>query len=77
MEMASHSEYRTMLTPAFFNSQADFVFGFFAQPHSTSHSTIKIYALVLVCSLATAVDILVIESLHTSCDTALVTVLHR
>ena len=65
MEMASHPEPRTTLAPAFYNSQADIAYGLKAKPHINATSTIKIYALVIVCSLTTAVDILVIESLRT------------
>ena len=57
---------RTMLTPIFYNVQMDIVYGpFKAQPFKRSRTVITIYALVIVCLLSSATNILVLEGLET------------
>merc|ERR1712035_65743 len=63
--MALHPSQRTTLTPPFYHSQVDIVYGFTARPFIKARTTIHLYALVIVCSLTSAVDILALESLET------------
>ena len=65
LEMSKHHFSRTMLTPVFYNCQMDVVFGFKGQPFKRSRTTFKIYALVIVCLLTSATNILVLEGMET------------
>jgi hypothetical protein len=69
LAMGNHPEARLMITPAFYHCMMDICYGFPGKPHTksrTNHKTaIKIYALVIVCLLTSATNILALESLET------------
>ena len=65
LEMAQHHEARTTLTPPFYNCMADIAYGFKAKPYYGARKEYKIYALVIVCVLTSATNILVLEGLQT------------
>jgi hypothetical protein len=62
--MAKHHESRTMITPIFYNLQMDVVYGFKAQPFKKSRTTVKVYALVMVCLLTSATSIMAMEGIQ-------------
>ena len=63
--MAKHNFARTMIAPCFYNSMCDIAYGFRAKPYQNSRKTYKIYALIVVCMLTSATNILVLESIET------------
>jgi hypothetical protein len=65
LEMAQHPSVRTQITPPFYNAMADTVFGFKGQAYKKARKTTKIYALIIVCLLTSAVNILACEGLET------------
>ena len=66
LEMAFIHPARLELAPVFYNTMLDIAYGpFRCQPFRKSRSTIVVYALVLVCLLTSATNILVLESLET------------
>ena len=65
LEMSKHHFSRTTLAPPFYNCQMDIVYGFVGQPYKNSNKTFKIYALVIVCLLTSATNILVLEGMET------------
>ena len=65
LKMASHPSARTHITPPFYYCQVDTVFGFKGQPYKNARKTMKIYALVIVCVLTGATNILAVEGLET------------
>lgn len=70
LEMANHHKVRTTISPPFYNIMADVVYGFSASSHKRARSTIKVYALILVCLLTGATNILVLEGIETQDITA-------
>lgn len=65
LEMAQHPEERTQIAPPFYNCMADTVFGFKGQIYKKARKCTKIYALIVVCLLTSAVNILALEGLET------------
>jgi len=65
IEMSEHPSPRTLIAPPFYATMADVAFGFHGQTYKKSRSTIKLYALVLVCMTTGATNILVLEGLET------------
>jgi hypothetical protein len=65
LEMSKHHASRTMLAPIFYNCQMDVVFGFKGQSFKRSRSTLKVYALVIVCLMSSATSILAMEGMET------------
>lgn len=65
LEMSQHPDVRTQITPVFYNAMADTVFGFKGQAFKRARKTTKIYALIIVCLLTSAVSILCCEGLET------------
>ena len=65
LEMAKHPEERTQIAPPFYACMADTVFGFKGQDYKRARKTLKIYALIVVCLLTSAVNILALEGLET------------
>ena len=65
LEIAQHPKCRTEITPPFYNAMADTVFGFKGQTYKRSRKVTKIYALIIVCLLTSAVNILACEGLET------------
>ena len=65
LEMAKHQFARTMIAPPFYNAMIDIAFGFPGQPYKNARKRLEIYALVMVCLLTGATNILALEGLET------------
>ena len=65
LELAKHHFTRTLIAPIFYTVQIDIVFGFKSQLFKNSRKRGKVYALVFVCLLTSATNILAIESIDT------------
>ena len=65
VEMKKHHFARTMLAPVFYNSMIDIAYGFPGQAYLNARKRIEIYALVIVCILSGATEILALEGLET------------
>jgi hypothetical protein len=65
LELGNHPQSRFQLVPCFYHSMADIAYGFCGKPHKSSRTTIKVYALVIVCLLTSATSILALEGLQT------------
>ena len=65
LRMMNHPSARTNITPPFYHCQMDTVFGFKGQCFKNSRKTMKLYALVIVCLLTGATNILALEGLET------------
>lgn len=65
LEMGYHPAERFLVCPPFYASQCDVVFGFKSKPHKNSRTTSKAYALVVVCLVTSATNILCLEGLET------------
>ena len=59
--MSHHSQPRTMIAPVFYNTMADIAYGFTAKIHVKARQTMRVHALVLVCILTLASNILVLK----------------
>ena len=65
LEMAKHDSSRTVMAPPFHSVQMDVVYGgFMSKPWKNSRQHLEIYALVIVCLLSSATNILVLEGLE-------------
>jgi hypothetical protein len=65
IEMSEHPSCRTIISPPFNSMMCDIAFGFKGSTFKNSRSTLKFYALVCVCLLTGAVNILLMEGLET------------
>ena len=65
IEMSEHPSCRTIISPPFNSMMCDIAFGFKGSTFKNSRSTLKFYALVCVCLLTVAVNILLMEGLET------------
>ena len=65
MRMSSHPIPRTVLAPPFHSAMMDIAYGFKGQAYKRARSIIKIYALVIVCMLSGATNILALEGIQT------------
>ena len=65
LRMAQHPAPRFMLTPPFYHVMADIAYGFKGKPYLGARKVTKLYALVIVCLLTSATNILVLEGLQT------------
>ena len=65
LEMQAHAPPRTMIAPVFYNSMMDIAYGFTGKVFKNARKTYKLYALVVVCLLSGATNILVLEGLET------------
>jgi hypothetical protein len=65
LRMMHHPAARTHLAPPFYHCQVDTVFGFKGQPYKNARKNFKMYALVMVCILTGATNILAMEGLET------------
>ena len=65
LRMMHHPAARTHLAPPFYHCQIDTVFGFKGQPYKNARKNFKMYALVIVCILTGATNILAMEGLET------------
>ena len=64
LRMANHPTPRTILAPPFFNAMVDIAYNFPAKTHKKSRVSIKVYALVIVCLMSGATNILSLEGLE-------------
>ena len=64
LEIANHPSVRTALSPPFYNAQLDIAFGFKGSCYKRSRTTIPVYALVIVCLLSGACNILACDGLQ-------------
>ena len=64
--MAEHPESRTILAPPFYHAMMDIAFNFSGKTHKKSRISVKIYALVIVCNMTGATNILALEGLETA-----------
>ena len=69
LTMGNHPSARFTITPAFYHCMMDICYGFPGKPHfrarNNPKTTVKIYALVIVCLLTSATNILALESIET------------
>ena len=65
LRMSSHPLPRTVLAPPFHSAKMDIVYGFKGQAYKRARSVIKIYALVIVCMMSGATNILALEGIQT------------
>ena len=65
LRLASHPEARTVLAPCFHSCMMDICYGFKGQTYKRSRAVIKIYALVIVCLLTGATNIMALEGIET------------
>ena len=65
LQISDHPEDRTTIAPPFYSMMIDIAFGFRGQTYRKSRSVLKFYALVCVCILTGATNILVLEGLQT------------
>merc|ERR1711973_678726 len=65
LQLANHNFTRTCIAPVFFNVMIDIAYGFTGKPHQESRKRIKVYALVVVCLLTSATNILALEGIET------------
>ena len=65
LEMGNHPEARLQIAPVFYHCMADICYGFKGKPHKNARTSVKIYALVIVCLLTSATSILALEGLET------------
>ena len=65
IKMSTHSEARTILAPPFHASMGDIAFGFKDKPFKGARKELKVYAIVIVCFLSGACNILAMEGCET------------
>ena len=65
LEMQRHKFPRTMIAPPFYNIMIDIAYGFPAQPFKNARRKINMYALVIVCLLTGATNIIALEGMET------------
>ena len=65
LQMAEHPESRTILAPPFYHAIMDIAFNFLGKTHKKSRVSVKVYALVIVCIMTGATNILALEGLET------------
>ena len=65
LRMAEHPESQTILAPPFYHAMMDIAFNFSGKTHKKSRIFVKIYALVIVCIMTGATNILALEGLET------------
>ena len=65
VKMSTHSEMRTVLAPPFYASMVDIAYGFKGKPYKEVRKELKVYAIVIVCFLSGACNILAMEGCET------------
>ena len=65
LRMAEHPESQTILAPPFFHAMMYIAFNFAGKTHKKSRISVKIYALVIVCIMTGATNILALKGLET------------
>ena len=68
--MSSHNEMRTVLAPPFYATMADIAYGFKGKPFKGARKELKINAIVIVCLLSGACNILAMEGCETQNEVA-------
>ena len=65
IRMNTHNGARTVLAPPFYASMADIAYGFKGKPFKGARKELKVYAIVIVCLLSGACNILDMEGCET------------
>ena len=65
LRMAKFPKEKLFITPPFYNIMLDIVFGFNGKPFTRARTSVKLYALVIVCLTTSAVSIWCMEALST------------
>ena len=65
LEMQKHAYPRTMIAPPFYHAMVDIAYGFPGIPYKNARKRIPVYALVIVCILTGATNIIAMEGLET------------
>ena len=65
LRMSSHPEPRTVLAPPFHSAMLDIAFSFKGQAYKRARTPVKIYAVVIVCLMSGATNIMASEGLET------------
>ena len=65
LEMSCHPEPRTILAPPFYSVMLDIAYGFPGVPYKNARKSIKVCALVFVCLMSGATNILALEGIET------------
>ena len=65
VKMSTHNEARTVLAPPFQASMADIAYGFKGKPFRGARMELKVYAIVIICLLSGACNILSMEGCET------------
>ena len=65
LEMQKHAFPRTMIAPPFYNAMVDIAYGFPGTPYKNARKRISVYALVIVCILTGATNIIAMEGIET------------
>ena len=65
VKMSTHSEARTVVAPPFHASMADIAYGFKGKPFKSARKELKVFAIVIVCLLSGACNILAMEGCET------------
>ena len=65
LEMQKHKFPRTMIAPPFYNVMIDIAYGFQGQPFKNARKKVNVYALVIVCLLTGATNIIALEGIET------------
>ena len=65
VKMSTHNEMRTVLAPPFYATMADIAYGFKGRPYKGARKELKVYAIVIVCLLSGACNILAMEGCET------------
>ena len=65
LEMSNHPGARTILAPPFYSTMLDLAYGFPSHPFKGARKTIKVYAIVIVCIMSRATNIMTLEGIET------------
>ena len=65
LKLSNHPSCRTVLAPPFYNVMIDVAYGFAGQAYKRARKSMKIYALIIVCTMSGATNILALEGIET------------
>ena len=65
LQLSAHPQPRTILAPPFYNVMIDIAYGFAGKMFKRARTKINIYALVIVCMMSGATNILALEGIET------------
>ena len=65
LRMCSHPLPRTVLAPLYHSAMMDIAYGFRGQAYKRARTIVKIYAVVIVCMMSGATNILAVEGIQT------------